>query len=75
MLLCGSIGIHIYVHWYSMENSRNGSQKLVYGFTVDVPSKGDVEDLATLSKLDEDILLTELRTRYMNDDIYVSESI
>lgn len=33
---------------------------------------GETDNLAELSKLDEDIILDELRTRYQNDTIYVS---
>ena len=33
---------------------------------------GEVEDLATLSKLDDKVLLEELKIRYNNDKIYVS---
>ena len=36
---------------------------------------GDTEDLATLAKLDEDVLLDELQKRYENDKIYVSISL
>lgn len=34
--------------------------------------RGDTDDLATLSRLDENILLEELRSRYSKDRIYVS---
>ena len=33
---------------------------------------GEVEDLATLAKLDEKVLLEELKVRYGKDKIYVS---
>ena len=33
---------------------------------------GDTEDLATLAKLDETILLNELKVRFQNNTIYVS---
>ena len=33
---------------------------------------GEVDDLATLAKLDESILLNEVKVRYQNDRIYVS---
>lgn len=36
------------------------------------PPPGKVEDLATLAKLDEKVLLEELKLRYYNNDIYVS---
>lgn len=36
------------------------------------PGTGLVNDLATLSDLDENILLEELRARYNKDIIYVS---
>jgi len=39
---------------------------------MDRPPVGKVEDLATLAKLDEQVLLAELKTRYYNNDIYVS---
>lgn len=35
--------------------------------------KGETDDLATLSRLDEATLLEELRVRYSKDKIYVSE--
>ena len=35
---------------------------------------GETEDLATLSKLDEKILLGELKSRYFKDKIYVSNA-
>jgi len=38
------------------------------------PPVGKVEDLATLAKLDEKVLLSELKTRYYNNEIYVSRS-
>ncbi|XP_021359282.1 myosin-IIIa-like isoform X3 [Mizuhopecten yessoensis] len=34
------------------------------------PALGKVEDLATLAKLDDKVLLEELRARYRNNDIY-----
>ena len=34
--------------------------------------EGEVEDLATLARLDEKVLLNELKVRYNNDRIYVS---
>ena len=34
--------------------------------------RGETDDLATLSRLDENILLEELRSRYSKDRIYVS---
>lgn len=40
---------------------------------MDRPKPGSVEDLATLSKLDDNILLDELRIRYNNNQIYVSK--
>ena len=33
---------------------------------------GETEDLATLAKLDEKVLLEELKVRYSQDKIYVS---
>ncbi|WAQ98013.1 MYO3B-like protein [Mya arenaria] len=39
---------------------------------MDRPPVGKVEDLATLAKLDEKVLLAELKTRYYNNDIYTS---
>ena len=36
--------------------------------------RGETDDLATLSRLDENILLEELRSRYSKDRIYVSSS-
>lgn len=36
------------------------------------PAPGKVEDLATLAKLDDQVLLEELKIRYSNNDIYVS---
>ena len=36
------------------------------------PRRGETDDLATLSRLDETILLEELRCRYAKDIIYVS---
>lgn len=39
---------------------------------MDRPPVGDVDDLATLAKLDEQILLGELRERYRRGRIYVS---
>jgi hypothetical protein len=38
------------------------------------PPVGEVDDLASLARLDEKALLEELRTRYNRDAIYVSES-
>lgn len=35
--------------------------------------RGETDDLASLSRLDENILLEELRSRYSKDRIYVSE--
>ena len=37
-----------------------------------MPSRGETDDLATLSRLDEATLLEELRFRYSRDKIYVS---
>ena len=37
-----------------------------------MPEVGDTEDLATLSTLDEAILLDELKARYTQDRVYVS---
>ena len=39
---------------------------------MDRPPPGHVEDLATLAKLDEEVLLKELKVRYDNNNIYVS---
>ena len=39
---------------------------------MDRPPPGKVPDLATLAKLDEQILLNELKIRYYNNEIYVS---
>lgn len=39
------------------------------------PALGKVEDLATLAKLDDHVLLEELRARYRNNDIYVSNEL
>lgn len=39
---------------------------------MDRPPVGDVEDLATLAKLDEHILLAEIKERYSKNKIYVS---
>lgn len=39
---------------------------------MDRPEPGSVEDLATLAKLDDNILLDELRVRYNKNLIYVS---
>ena len=39
------------------------------------PPPGKVEDLATLAKLDEKVLLDELKIRYYNNDIYVSSPL
>jgi hypothetical protein len=39
---------------------------------MDLPKPGSVQDLATLAKLDDNILLDELRIRYNSDEIYVS---
>ena len=39
---------------------------------MDRPPPGKVEDLATLAKLDEQVLLNELKIRYNNNEIYVS---
>ena len=39
---------------------------------MDRPALGDVEDLAELAKLDEQILLAEIRERYARNKIYVS---
>jgi myosin heavy subunit len=39
---------------------------------MDRPKPGLVEDLATLAKLDEQVLMEELKIRYRNNDIYVS---
>ena len=36
------------------------------------PARGKTDDLAALSRLDETILLEELRCRYAEDKIYVS---
>jgi len=36
------------------------------------PALGKVEDLAALAKLDDHVLLQELKARYQNNDIYVS---
>ena len=36
--------------------------------------EGEVEDLASLSRLDEKVLLNELKVRYNKDRIYVSRS-
>ena len=36
--------------------------------------EGEVEDLATLARLDEKVLLSELKARYNRDKIYVSFS-
>ena len=36
---------------------------------------GEVNDLATLAKLDETILLNEVKVRYENDRIYVSTAV
>lgn len=46
--------------------------KTLYAVKMDRPPVGKVEDLATLAKLDEQVLLTELKTRYYQNDIYVS---
>lgn len=35
-------------------------------------NSGEIEDLATLSKLDDKVLLEELKVRYTKDKIYVS---
>lgn len=35
--------------------------------------RGETDDLASLSRLDENILLEELRSRYSQDRIYVSQ--
>lgn len=35
--------------------------------------RGETDDLASLSRLDENILLEELRSRYSKDRIYVSQ--
>ena len=40
---------------------------------MDRPPPGKVEDLATLAKLDEQVLLNELKIRYNNNEIYVSD--
>ena len=37
--------------------------------------EGEVEDLATLARLDEKVLLNELKVRYNKDRIYVSIKI
>lgn len=39
---------------------------------MDRPEPGSVQDLATLAKLDDTILLDELRIRYNRNQIYVS---
>jgi len=39
---------------------------------MDRPEPGSVQDLATLAKLDDNILLDELRIRYSRNQIYVS---
>lgn len=39
---------------------------------MDRPEPGSVQDLATLAKLDDNILLDELRIRYNRNQIYVS---
>lgn len=39
---------------------------------MDRPKPGSVQDLATLAKLDDNILLDELRIRYNSNEIYVS---
>lgn len=36
--------------------------------------KGSVDDLATLSELNEEIILQELQARYNQDVIYVSKT-
>ena len=38
------------------------------------PPVGEVDDLASLARLDEKALLEELRTRYSKDAIYVRDS-
>ena len=39
---------------------------------MDQIEPGEVEDLATLARLDEKVLLNELKIRYDNNKIYVS---
>ena len=39
---------------------------------MDSTKPGEVEDLASLAKLDDKVLLEELKIRYSNDKIYVS---
>ncbi len=39
---------------------------------MDEVKEGEVEDLATLARLDETVLLKELKVRYSRDKIYVS---
>ena len=39
---------------------------------MDQTEPGEVEDLATLARLDEKVLLNELKIRYDNNKIYVS---
>ena len=39
---------------------------------MDRNQPGKVEDLATLAKLDDNVLLEELKIRYANNNIYVS---
>ena len=40
---------------------------------MDRPPVGQVQDLASLAKLDETILLEEIKERYTQDKIYVRE--
>ena len=42
---------------------------------MDDVKEGEVEDLATLARLDEKVLLNELKVRYNKNRIYVSNTL
>ena len=42
---------------------------------MDDVKEGEVEDLATLARLDEKVLLNELKVRYHKNRIYVSNTL